>query len=411
MTKIELLEIIKNGETSGVEFKRDDVHPDQLAKEIAALLNLEGGIILLGVEDDGNISGMTRERQHAEQWVLNVCRNNLYPSVIPYWETIRWDESTMIGIIRLPEDSPDKPYKARRGSSWITFIRVGSTSREATREEEARLYQASGLVRYDLRPVPGSSMMDLDFRRLTCYFKDIREQDCPSQENEDAWEMLLINTDFMVKLKEKAVPTVGGILLFGKNPKRFLPQVGMTAVAYPGTEKDYATIERSVLRGPITPLYSSNGEILENGLVEQAMDFVRRNTAVEAWIDEGGRRQDRWKDFPLDAVRECIVNAVVHRDYTITVTDIEISIYDNRMEVISPGRLPNTVTVEKIRFGYRATRNELIKDVMRDYRYIEATGLGIPRKIIKGMLEHNGTEPDLVEEEDRFVVRLWKKRC
>ena len=81
------------------------------------------------------------------------------------------------------------------------------------------------------------------------------------------------------------------------------------------------------------------------------------------------------------------------------------------MEVVSPGRLPNTVTAEKIRAGARAARNELVKEMLRDYRYIEATGLGVPRKIVRGMREHNGTEPDLIEEEERFTVRLWKERA
>ena len=79
-------------------------------------------------------------------------------------------------------------------------------------------------------------------------------------------------------------------------------------------------------------------------------------------------------------------------------------------ETVSPGRLPNTVTVAKMRAGCRATRNELVKEVLRDYRYVEATGLGVPRKIVRGMHEHNGTEPDLIEEDDRFTVRLWKQR-
>ena len=108
---------------------------------------------------------------------------------------------------------------------------------------------------------------------------------------------------------------------------------------------------------------------------------MRRNIEVTARIENGGRRLERW-DYPLEAVREALVNAVAHRDYTITVTDIELSIYTDRIEIISPGRLPNTVTVDKIRAGYRASRHELIKEVLRDYRYIEATGLGVPRRII-----------------------------
>jgi len=154
--------------------------------------------------------------------------------------------------------------------------------------------------------------------------------------------------------------------------------------------------------------FSETDGALEAGIIAQALDFVRRNTEVQAWIDDDGIRRERW-DYPLDAVRETLVNAVAHRDYSITVIDIELALYSDRLEVISPGRLPNTVTVEKMRAGYRASRNELIKEVLRDYRYIEATGLGVPRKIIRGMREHNRTEPDLIEEDERFIVRLWKR--
>lgn len=409
MVQIDLQHLLRNGESSGVEFKRDDVRPEQLAKEMAALLNLEGGYLLLGVEDDGTVTGLTRD--HAEEWVMQICRDRIQPAIIPYWETIAWEEdrSRRVGVIHLPDDSPDKPYKAKKGNTWVTFVRVGTTTREASREEEARLYQASGLLRYELKVVPGSKWEDLDLRRLAQYFRTVREQSCPDDEDRDGWERLLVNTDLMLEDRGRTVPNVGAMLLFGDNPKRFLPQAGITAVTYPGTEKDYATRERSALHGPILPLHSEKGDLLDRGLVEQAMDFVRRNTAVEAWIDEGGRRHDRWKDYPLEAVREAIVNAVAHRDYSIAVIDVELSIYEDRLEVISPGRLPNTVTVEKMRYGYRATRNELIKEVLRDYGYIEATGLGVPRKIIRGMREHNGTEPDLVEQDDRFLVRLWKR--
>ncbi len=408
MLKTELAEIIRNGENSGVEFKRDHDHADSLAKEIVALLNLEGGYILLGVEDNGAVTGLTRTVKSAEEWLMDVCRQNIQPAIIPYWETATWDESRMIGIVTLPADSPDKPYKAKRGSAWVTFVRVGSTSREAIREEEARLYQSSGLMRYEIKPVPGSSLEELDYRRLANYFQDIRQQDCPAEGDESAWQRLLVNTELMVEDRGKIMVTVGGLLLFGRRPNHFLPQAGISATAYPGVEKDYAARERATLRGPIVALRSASGDVLENGLVEQAIEFVRRNIAIQAWL-EGGTRRERW-DYPLEAVRETIINAITHRDYTIAGVDIELSLYADRLEVISPGRLPNTVTVEKMKLGYRMARNELLKEVLRDYRYIEASGLGIPRKVIRGMREHNGTDPDLIEEESRFIVRLWKDK-
>jgi ATP-dependent DNA helicase RecG len=150
------------------------------------------------------------------------------------------------------------------------------------------------------------------------------------------------------------------------------------------------------------------GELVETGFIDRAVEFVSRNMGTEAWR-EGGRRRRR-KSLPVDAVREAIVNAVAHRDYTITVTDIELSLYGSRLEVISPGSLPNTVTVPKMKQGYRAARNELLKEILRDYGYVEHPGMGVRREIIDGMREYNGTEPDLIEEEDRFIVRLWKRR-
>ena len=427
MNRTELEELIRNGENSGVEFKRDDVVPERLAKELAALLNLEGGHLLLGVEDDGTVTGLTRAPKQVEEWIMEVARMHLRPAAIPFWETLKLDDGNVVGVISLPADAPDKPYKAKRGSAWVTQVRVGTTTRDATDAEEARLYMQSGHLQYDRKPVSGATFDDLDLRRLVNYFRDLRQQGAPEDTDLESWLHLLVNTELMAEARPRPMPSACGLLLFGLKPNRFLPQAGISAVAYSGTKKDYDAKARATLRGPAVslfpalsddpgqPLYSllprtfsEAGNAVEAGVIEQALDFVRRNIEVTAWIENGGRRLERW-DYPLEAVREALVNAVAHRDYTITVTDIELSIYMDRIEFISPGRLPNTVTVDKMRAGYRASRNELIKEVLRDYRYIEATGLGVPRRIIAGMRAHNGTEPDLIEEDDRFLVRLWKE--
>ena len=132
MTRAELEELIRCGENSGVEFKRDDVHPDALGKDIAALRNREGGHILLGVEDDRTVSGLTRAPKQAEEWVMEVARAHVRPAAIPFWETLVWDGGQVVGVVSLPADSPDKPYKAKRGSAWVTPVRVGTTTRDAS---------------------------------------------------------------------------------------------------------------------------------------------------------------------------------------------------------------------------------------------------------------------------------------
>ncbi|HEY1253469.1 MAG TPA: ATP-binding protein, partial [Terracidiphilus sp.] len=169
---------------------------------------------------------------------------------------------------------------------------------------------------------------------------------------------------------------------------------------------DYAAVERIKLRGPLTPLMNELSELVEAGLIEQAFDFVRRNTGTTATLEDGVRRKER-STYPPEAIRETIVNALIHRDYLLAATDIELSVYSDRIEVISPGRLPNGITPTRMRAGCRAARNQLIKDIMRDYGYLEHMGLGVPRKIVKCMLQHNGTDPVLLEEDERFTVRLF----
>ncbi len=402
MNRTELMEIIRNGENSGVEFKRDDVQPVDLAKEIVAFLNFQGGIILLGIDDDGMIRGTTR--QNLEEWVMNICRDKVKPEVIPYYEKVEI-EGKVIAVCTFSQGL----YVHHRWHNQhrYYYIRVGSTSREASPEELQRLFQQRGQIRFDLKSVSGATFDDLDMLRLKNYFRNIRGQDILPDDVE-AWQQLLFNTEIMVVDQDRIIPSVGGILLFGKNPNHYLPQAGISAVAYKGQEKDYNTTERGIIRGPVVARFNEAGEIVDTGLVERAIEFVRRNTGTSAYLVEG-RRIDK-PDYPEEVIRETIVNAIAHRDYTISGTDIELSIYSNRLEVISPGRLPNTVTVERMKAGCRATRNELIKEILRDYHYVEATGLGVPRKIIAGMLKHNGIEPDLIGEEYSFMVRLWREK-
>jgi len=407
MNKTELLEFIASQENSRVEFKRDDCRPDQLTKEMSALLNLEGGVILLGVEKDGRISGLTRSREGAEEWVMSIARNNLQPPTIPVWTSTMMEDGNIVGIVELPADSPSKPHKAKRGKAWVTYVRVGSVSREATREEEGRLYQAARLVRYEIKAVVDMGLDSLDIDRIENYLRDVLKRSVPGRTDVESWRRLLRNSDLLVAGGDGENASVAGLLLFGENPNRRLPQAGVTAAAFPGVEKDYNMIDEERIRGPLVSIISKRSAAVEKGVIDRTADFVKRNMGSKAWL-EGARRR-RKGAFPLEAVREAVVNAVAHRDYAREGTDVEVSLYADRLEVISPGRLPNGVTVEKMKEGVvRVARNELLKEILRDYRYIEHQGMGVRNRIIESMRRHNGTEPDLEEEDDRFVVRLWK---
>ena len=408
MNKTELLELIASQENSRVEFKRDDCHPDDITKEMSALLNVVGGVVLLGVEDDGRISGLTRSQKEAEEWLMNMARNNLQPPTSPVWTSMVMEDGSVVGIVELPADSPGKPHKAKRGKAWVTYVRVGSASREATREEEGRLYQAARLVRYEIKAVTDMGLESVDIDRIENYLRDVLKRSVPGRTDAEGWRRLLLNSDLLVSAGDGDNVSVAGLLLFGENPNRRLPQAGVTAAAFPSAEKDYNTVDEERIRGPLAPIVSARGAVVERGVIDRTVDFVKRNMGSVAWLD--GARRRRKRAFPVDAVREAVVNAVVHRDYAREGTDIEVSLYVDRLEVISPGRLPNGVTVEKMREGVvRVARNELLKEILRDYRYIEHQGMGVRNRIIESMRLHNGTEPDLEEQDDRFVVRLWKE--
>ena len=405
MNKSELQDLVSNSEDSGVEFKRDDVSNHCVAKELVALLNLEGGTVLLGVEDDGTITGTTRE--DPEEWVAELCRVKVDPPIIPF---LSWVKNAEPGrdvlAVRVPI-GPHKPYARVHNARKTYFIRVGSTSREASRDELQRMFQASGNLHYGVKPVPGAGLDGLDRRRLRDYLISVPGGQAPADDDAEAWQTLLNNIYLMTMSAGLPAATIDGMLLFGRTPNKFLPQSGIRAVCFPGIELDYAARADENLRGPMVPLRSASGDIVEPGLVDQAWDFVRRNSTPTAHL-ESARKIQSW-EYPESVVREAVVNALVHRDYSIAGTDIMLAIFSDRLEITSPGRLPNTITTDGMKAGARYARNQTLVHIMRDYGYADARGMGVRNKIIPGMREHNGTEPDLIEQESRFIVRLWKE--
>ena len=171
MLKSELLEIIANGESSGVEFKRDDLRPEQLAKEIVALANFQGGRLLLGVEDDGRITGI--QRDGLETWVMDtVFGRYVHPLILPFYEEVELDDGKRVAVVSVTQGTA-KPYVLRNNNREEIYIRVGSTSRLATREQQARLFESGGMLHAEILPVSGTSFENLDQARLTDYLVNI----------------------------------------------------------------------------------------------------------------------------------------------------------------------------------------------------------------------------------------------
>lgn len=199
MLKSDLLQLIANGENSDVEFKRDDLRPEQLAREIVALANLKGGKVLLGVEGDGSISGI--QRNDLDHWVMDtVFGRYVHPMILPYFEVVTLDDGQRVAVITLTEGNA-KPYAVRHNDREEVYLRVGSTSRRATREQLARLFESGGMLHAELLPVSGTALSDLDRARLEDYLLRV-VGDAAVPADPVAWHGRLLGLGFMVAREE-----------------------------------------------------------------------------------------------------------------------------------------------------------------------------------------------------------------
>jgi ATP-dependent DNA helicase RecG len=411
MTITDLLELVSNDENSYVEFKRDDVTARDLAKEIVGFLNHKGGKVLLGVDDDKNIVGIQRDetRERLEDFVMNAVNRWVRPQVLPSYEEVRFEDGRRVGILSV-DMGVDKPYFINDVDRELYYVRVGSHTNHADRNAIKRMLQASGSLHYEITPVQGTNISHLDERRIFDYFKLIRRSaNLPNWEDTNEWRKILVNTNIMTTGETYASAlTFGGLLLFGRDPHQFLKQSGILAVAHRGEEKDYDSLERTYLTQSIVPLHDSQNpsSFLEKGLLQTALDFVGRHCSHENL--NGAIRLRSW-DYPEEAVREGIANALVHRDYTLSGANIEILVFSDRLEILSPGSLPNTVTVERMKAGYRYSRNQFLVNVCRDYGIVEQMGLGVRNKILASFQKEGRREPDFQVDEFSFRLVFWKQ--
>jgi ATP-dependent DNA helicase RecG len=383
MLKSELLELCANGESSGVEFKRDDVRPEQLAKEIVALANFQGGRILLGVEDDGSISGIARS--NLEEWVMDtVFGRFVHPQILPFYEEIALDGGARVAVISFTQGT-SKPYVVRTKDREEMYVRVGTTSRQATREMQARLFASGGMLHAEALPVSGTGLRDLSLERLEDYLVHFTG-DSTAPRTDAAWEQRLTDLGYMVTPdSERCVCSIEGLTLFGRTPRRALRQAGIRWVAFAGTWKEYETLDDAVLDGPLVALMrgdrGQSRELLEAGLIERVVERMTPfiSTSARA-VNESMRREREWH-YPIEALREAVVNALVHRDWTRSL-EVEIASYADRLEITSPGALNNSMTVAKMKAGQRSPRNPGIVNTMRLYDYVDALALGVKQKIL-----------------------------
>ncbi len=262
-------------------------------------------------------------------------------------------------------------------------------------------------------PVSGTSINDLDLRKFEYYLERIIEDNAIPKSSLQWQERLksldlLVDTDFA-----KNIGSIAGILLFAKKPGDFLPNAGLRVTVYPGVDKDYNTTADEFIDSSIVELQKpldekgTRFEIQEPDFFRAALNFLKAFVSHER-LDETHIRRMRYWEYPPEVIRELIVNACIHRDWT-NANINRLEIYADRMEITSFGGLPNTLTLEKIKAGQQYPRNPILTRFARDYGYMDDRGMGIRRKVIPLMIENNKQEPVFEVTGDYFKVILKKK--
>jgi ATP-dependent DNA helicase RecG len=203
--------------------------------------------------------------------------------------------------------------------------------------------------------------------------------------------------------------TIAGLVLLGRAPRKVLREAGVRLMVFEGKEKECAAKLDEIVDAPLAALWvpGSNGkrEFAEGGLVQRVVSLLKPFITRESGQIGRGFRREVIDLYPMDAVRETLINALAHRDWT-RPTDIGLVVYSDRLELTSPGTLPNTMTIEKMIAGQRMPRNPIIVEVLRDYGYVDARGMGVRNKIIPLVRQATGKDPIFEETDDYLRTTL-----
>ena len=380
---MDLVEILKRPEGKSLEFKRDLSSPDGVLKTIVAFANTAGGTLLVGVEDRSrHVRGVT-DALDLEERLANLASDAVSPRLIPEIEILPWRRTQVLAVHVHP--SPSRPHHlTREGSTRGVYVRVGSTNRRADAELIDELRRFARGEGFDEQPMPGLDSEALDFRAASESFAAVRKL-----ARRDL-ETLRLITDH----QGRKVPTVGGMILFGTERERHFPDAWIQAGRFAGTDRSRIVDRAEIRSAPVRA-------------VEDTIAFIQKHALHGAEIGPV-RRKELW-NLPPVAVREAIVNAVAHADYSQRGAPLRISIFDDRLEVESPGLLPFGLTLDDLPRGVSKLRNRVIGRVFHALGLIEQWGSGIQR--MTAACREAGLAPPVFEElATRFRVTITTTR-
>ena len=375
---------LARGEGLHTEFKGWPITPDDLAAAIVAFANTDGGRIFLGVDDLGVAVGGMGDLDRATQFVDNVAFNNCSPPVTVLQETVETAGSTVLAV-NVPKGD-DRPYRTNRG---VHYIRTSSGRRHASRGELLRLFQASESLFYDETTVRRSTPSDREESATDEMLEAIQElgldlSGIPRDRLLRNWGLL--DDDGGDRL------TVAGVLLLARAPQRFFPHAYVSALRIPGVDISTPPIDQKRIEGRLFDLVSDALRFLD-------FHLMRRHRIR-------GLEPEVVLEFPVACLRETLVNAVAHRDYTIA-GPIRLLVFDDRVEVRTPGGLPNSVRLDQLPAGVHVLRNPTVYNLLLKRGLVTDAGSGIPR-MIRLLREKTGLAPGLRLESNEFVVAVTR---
>ncbi len=351
---MEIEMLIKQPESKTLEFKRDLSSLLPVLKTIIAFANTAGGIIIIGCSPPGIITGVQNVFKEEER-LANAIADSIHPFLLPELEVATLEGKDLLIIKVAHWKGPF--YLKKEGMPKGVYVRLGSTSRPAGPELISELQRSVLSLSFDQQPLPDLTKGSLDLEKIEQIFKSRGKE---------------INTDklqslgILVPHARNLVPSVGGLILFGRPSelKQSFPDARVSCGRFIGDNK-----------ANILDRYEVEGTILD--AVESVPKFIARNTRLAAQI-EGIRRKDI-PEYPHLAIREVLINALVHNDYSIKGAHIQIAIFDNRLEVQNPGMLPFGFTMEDLKAGVSRVRNRVIARVFHELQLMEVWGSGYKR--------------------------------
>lgn len=358
MEALELLDIIALGETSTVQFKRTLVSPDKLAAEMCAFANSEGGIILFGVEDDGAITGLQPEEvRDLNSRIATIASDKIREPLFPSSEVVKLEGKNVLAVT-VPE-SFTKPHFDAAGAIWVK--NMGDKRRVTSREELRRIFQDSHVFHADEQPIPRTSMADLDRQAFEAFYERVYGEAVSHEMT--FLPRLLVN----LNLARKENLTLAGLLFFGKNPDRFRPELMTKAVVFPGTDPAQSQyLDSEDLAGTLPQQLAMAKAFILRNLKKKQMDQSFNTEGVS--------------EIPPESLEELLVNMLIHRNYFVAAPQ-KIFVFSDRIELHSPGVLPNALTVEQVKMGNSIPRNPILHGLGSKLMPYRGIGTGIRRAL------------------------------